>query len=243
MIAWLSGWLKEIILVILLATFVDLMLPNSSMQRYVKVVISLFILVVLLSPIISALFDRTFNIKTAVELENWSQANPSGRASETSIRDILQEGERLRAKGVKQAADITKERLAGRIQQQIAEYASQQVREVNVKLDIGPDETLSIDSLEVILVNDEERNAVKEGSSGSGTGLTIPPVKPIEPVNIKIHVGKETSEAVPAAAQTERQDKAIREIGQRIKRMLADQWKIPEDKIQIVFDRNPSNPE
>lgn len=38
---WLSDWLKSIIMVILLATFVDILLPNQTMQRYVKTVISL----------------------------------------------------------------------------------------------------------------------------------------------------------------------------------------------------------
>ncbi|MEB3101447.1 stage III sporulation protein AF [Ferviditalea candida] len=243
MIAWLSGWLKEIIMVILLATFVDLMLPNSSMQRYVKVVISLFILVVLLSPILSALFDRSFSIKAAAELENWSQADAYGKASEAATRYILQQGEKLREEGVKQAADITRERLAGLIRQQIERTEPQRVREVNVKLDIGPNQSLSIGSVQVVLLNDGERDAVKEKSSGSGTGLTISPVKPIEPVDIKIHVGKQKSEAVPAAARTESENASMRETGRRIKRMLTDQWKIPEDKIQIIFDRDPSKPE
>ena len=39
---WLAGWLKTVIMVIMLATFVDLLLPSNTMQRYVKTVLSLF---------------------------------------------------------------------------------------------------------------------------------------------------------------------------------------------------------
>ncbi|MED4609729.1 stage III sporulation protein AF, partial [Paenibacillus validus] len=52
---FLSGWLKSVVLVILIATFVDLLLPNQSMQRYVKTVISMFLLLTLLQPLLSLL--------------------------------------------------------------------------------------------------------------------------------------------------------------------------------------------
>lgn len=48
---WLSNWLQELIMIVLLATFVDMLLPNRSMERYVKLVLSLLILLTLLSPI------------------------------------------------------------------------------------------------------------------------------------------------------------------------------------------------
>ncbi|WP_240413997.1 stage III sporulation protein AF [Paenibacillus periandrae] len=58
---WLSDWLKSIIMVILLATFVDILLPNQTMQRYVKTVISLFILLTLLQPLFS-LFQKSTSV-------------------------------------------------------------------------------------------------------------------------------------------------------------------------------------
>lgn len=58
---WLSDWLKSIIMVILLATFVDILLPNQTMQRYVKTVISLFILLTLLQPLFS-LFQKSASV-------------------------------------------------------------------------------------------------------------------------------------------------------------------------------------
>ena len=55
MIAFLSNWLKEIVLLILIATFIDLLLPNRSMERYVKLVMGLVIILAILAPIISLL--------------------------------------------------------------------------------------------------------------------------------------------------------------------------------------------
>lgn len=53
--SWLGGWLREIILVVLLASFVELLLPSKSMERYARLVLSLLILLTMLSPIVSLL--------------------------------------------------------------------------------------------------------------------------------------------------------------------------------------------
>lgn len=48
---WLAEWLREIIFIVLIAVFIDLLLPNRAMERYVKFVVSLLILLTLLSPV------------------------------------------------------------------------------------------------------------------------------------------------------------------------------------------------
>ncbi|MBR0627508.1 stage III sporulation protein AF [Bacillus altitudinis] len=47
----LTEWITSIILFILFAIVIDLLLPNSSMQKYAKMVVSLLLIVVMLNPI------------------------------------------------------------------------------------------------------------------------------------------------------------------------------------------------
>lgn len=56
----LTGWVTNIIVLILLATVLELLLPNSSMQRYVKMVIGLMLMAVILSPVLT-IFSKDFN--------------------------------------------------------------------------------------------------------------------------------------------------------------------------------------
>jgi stage III sporulation protein AF len=51
--SFLTEWLTNIIVFILLAIVIDLLLPNSAMQKYVKMIISLLLILVLLQPIFS----------------------------------------------------------------------------------------------------------------------------------------------------------------------------------------------
>ncbi|MGB7999247.1 MAG: stage III sporulation protein AF [Anaerobacillus sp.] len=56
----ITGWITNIIVLILLATVLELLLPNSSMQRYVKMVIGLMLMAVILSPVLS-IFTKDFD--------------------------------------------------------------------------------------------------------------------------------------------------------------------------------------
>ncbi|MED4530668.1 stage III sporulation protein AF [Metabacillus fastidiosus] len=48
---FLTSWITNIILFILLAVIIDLLLPSSAMQKYAKIVISLLLIVVIINPI------------------------------------------------------------------------------------------------------------------------------------------------------------------------------------------------
>ena len=48
-------WVKSIIYVVLFASFLELLLPNSSMQRFIRVIMGLFILLAILNPVIGVL--------------------------------------------------------------------------------------------------------------------------------------------------------------------------------------------
>lgn len=61
--SFLIEWVTNIILFILLATVIDMLLPNSSMQKYTKLVIGLLLIAIILTPILKLIsqdFENTF---------------------------------------------------------------------------------------------------------------------------------------------------------------------------------------
>ncbi|PPA91316.1 stage III sporulation protein AF [Brevibacillus laterosporus] len=50
---WLNLWLRKVVLLVLLAAFLDLILPNTKIQQYVKMVMGLIILLTIMSPVFS----------------------------------------------------------------------------------------------------------------------------------------------------------------------------------------------
>ncbi|MEH7386891.1 stage III sporulation protein AF [Bacillus sp. JJ1521] len=52
-LSFIAEWITNIILFILLATIVDMLLPSSSMQKYVKMVTGLLLILIILTPLFS----------------------------------------------------------------------------------------------------------------------------------------------------------------------------------------------
>lgn len=60
---FITEWVTNIILFILLATVVDMLLPNSTFQKYAKMVAGLLLITVILTPVfklISSDFEDVF---------------------------------------------------------------------------------------------------------------------------------------------------------------------------------------
>lgn len=51
MLSFLREWIQEIVVLLVLATFIDLALPSSSLKKYVDYAVGLILLLLLLSPI------------------------------------------------------------------------------------------------------------------------------------------------------------------------------------------------
>lgn len=58
MIAYITAWIKDIIFVVLFSSFLEILLPNSNMQKFIRVILGLFILLTILNPIIVFLENR-----------------------------------------------------------------------------------------------------------------------------------------------------------------------------------------
>ena len=65
---FITSWVTNIIVFVLLATVIDMLLPNSAMQKYAKMVIGLLLIAVIISPILKLFhsdFDGLLKIATS----------------------------------------------------------------------------------------------------------------------------------------------------------------------------------
>lgn len=129
--SWLGEWLKHVILIVLLATFVDLILPSRSMERYVKLVLSLLILFTLLSPIVELLqFRGAQELKQVLSAQLDRGQRQQG--AQPSLEQILAEGEKLYQTQEKEALDWAGKQVAAMMKEQVEEHTGQRVQAVEV---------------------------------------------------------------------------------------------------------------
>ena len=72
MIEFLSNWVQGIIVAVIIATLIEMILPNGSSKKYVKVVIGMYILFTIVSPIIKKVGGKAIDLNT-INTEKYEQ--------------------------------------------------------------------------------------------------------------------------------------------------------------------------
>ena len=128
MMAEITEWVKSIVMVVLFATFLEFLLPASSMQRFVRVIMGLFIMLSILNPLIYVLYNRILPEPVAVF------GNPAAKATE--VERISRDA----AKGRNQLThEIYRKDLANQIRALV--MAIEGVAEVRVVVDTNDQES------------------------------------------------------------------------------------------------------
>ncbi|OKP95806.1 stage III sporulation protein AF [Paenibacillus sp. P46E] len=213
---WLGGWLRELILVVLLAAFVEMLLPSKSMERYARLVLSLLVLLTLLSPIVALLKgDVTGELSLAMNQQEKKGGVFSGAGKGAgSLEKILAEGRVLAAGAQEQSLKLAAEEVAGQMRNQIAGITGVQGAKVTVTLGMGKaSDTTQGEAVPVIASVNVSFPAAFSGSgtgSGAATGTTTGSpsesivITPVEPV--QVNLGSDSDKTSAAASATSSPD-------------------------------------
>ncbi|WP_438432220.1 stage III sporulation protein AF [Gorillibacterium sp. sgz500922] len=230
--AWLSSWVKEILVVVLIATFADMLLPNKSMQRYVKTVIGLFLLMLLLSPVLR-LFRMdwdTDKLLRSLQQQTSLVVQPAiGQTSPSATLDaVRQEAERLKALGSASAQKLVEQKLAGSIREEIAARFGQRPAAVEVATALDAQGVLNVASVRVTLA---------AADRSLPAWVQIEPVQPIDPVRPIAPLAGQAEAASKPVAAPEAGD------GNKSSGAIADYiaatWEVDPERIQVIRDEAP----
>lgn len=220
MIEAISLWLQKIILLVLLATVLDMLLPNSSIQRYVKFVMSLLILLSMISPII-VLFQKDLSAeKIALRIMNYGDSS-----SEKGWTQLKQYSEKLVRENDEEAGRFVKGQLESLIQAKVEEQYGVKVQSVHVVIDQELNKEQSypvISSVQLILDKDIQ-------DTGRGAGGASSQIQPVEPVTINVsgESSSKTSDAYSSPELTVSERKLLSEIANDI----SQTWGIERSQI------------
>lgn len=191
----LSGWLRQIIAVLLLASIIDLLLPNRTMQRYVRLVAGLFVLLTVATPVLSWM-KGDIGSKLAEGIDT-VVISPQGAPDQLAM--IEAEGERLRGKQTQQAASLASTRLAAAIRSDVEQSEQRAVRSVDVQTAKGKDGLWTVTGVKVVFEGSESAGFTAE----SGDIAAMKDIDPIADVDIQVEVGVGIKDNRPANGEEE----------------------------------------
>ncbi len=232
MIIWLNDWLRSIIAIILLAVFVELLLPNKAMQRYARLVVGLFVLLTILSPILKLIQgDMAGRLEAGLEL--WDERAIQQDARMPTLEDIQKRAEEMAVKRERDAAVLVQQTLQEAMKKELVKQMKAPVRSVDVELawieKKGKNGDLDIRHVVVELDLVAEEKAGQEKQNGD--------IQAVEPVSIAIRIdeikdaaGANQSEA--DEGQT-KQEELNHPAAQAVRSIIAAGWGVPSDRIQV----------
>ena len=85
MVGSISSWAQGIIVAVIVATIIEMLLPNNGNGKYIKTVVGIFVLFSIISPVISKFKDK--NEFTSSDLALYEK-NSKSEAIKTSASNI-----------------------------------------------------------------------------------------------------------------------------------------------------------
>ncbi|WP_251551324.1 stage III sporulation protein AF [Neobacillus muris] len=160
---FLKEWVTNIILFILLATVIDMLLPNSSFQKYTKMVTGLLLIAIILTPILKLISN---------DFESAIAAIPSaGNSGEKNMENLID----LKKKEIQASQDAyILEEMAVQLKSGVKEELMEQYGLEIAKIDIETDEQVDKafpENLQKVMIH------LKQPDTGS---KAVEAIKPIE---------------------------------------------------------------
>ena len=73
MLEWFRSWATRIVIAVIIATIIEMILPNSTSKKYIKIIIGIFIVYTIISPVIGSFKGEDLN--NYIKVENYIQSN------------------------------------------------------------------------------------------------------------------------------------------------------------------------
>ncbi len=205
MIEAIKGWIINIVIVIILLSFLEILMPDSKMKKYINLILGFIVMLVILGPIIEVL-NSTDNLQDDVFIIS----------SELNKKEYSFVSSNIENKQMNQLKALYKDRIRKDIAYRVESKYNVKVGKVNIEIEEDNQERNGgIKSLELYVLSSEElRNED-----------TIPIVKIDVSDNEKDNIEKNTNKSL---------DKDINiDLSRRIKEDISNIYNLNKTSIEI----------
>ena len=220
MINFLSSWVKNLCLALIVVSILEMLLPNNKTKKYVKMVMGLYILFSIIEPFIENSNELKFNVE---DLYN-----------QYSV-ETLAESENVNQKSMDSRLDeLYKQKLENDIVQKLYEEGYV-VEDCDVKAHISSNDT----GIELITIKIKEKkdnsNENDENQSNEKMNIEEKIVNEIQKIQkVEINVSKNQDNSSDKSTQSEQQNQNITKTDIKIvKQFLIKEYGVSEKCLRI----------
>lgn len=78
---FLNTWLQGIIVAVVIASIIQMILPNGNNKKYIKVVLGVYIVFQIITPVINKFFNSNFEISSLIDIDKYAKKMETYEAS------------------------------------------------------------------------------------------------------------------------------------------------------------------
>ncbi|GGE46573.1 hypothetical protein GCM10011391_26710 [Pullulanibacillus camelliae] len=212
-----SSWISQVVLLILLAIVLELLLPNDSFQKYVKLVVGLVLIVALLSPVIKVLHMPVEKIL--------NELNPP-KEEDALKNSINQHKNEIEHEQAAYKSNIVAVYMKNDVQEALGEqFGLTIVGDIHLDIDDSAKSPKVKHAVVVLGQADEAKKAAKNNQERSDKTKEIQPVKKVD-IQVRID---DTETDRQSSSQETKELKAV-------KAFLAKKWEIPQSRLTLQLE-------
>lgn len=180
MVSWLSTWTEAIIIAVIIATIIEMILPEGSSKKYIKVVIGVYILFTIVSPVITQFTGKSLAVSDFLDLGSYIN---EVKEKETT-QNLLQENNAASIK------DIYVGNLKADIQNKLK---GKGYIVTSILLEVGDDENYTLHKISLSITKDEDS---EEDSMAENSNTIVNDIAIVNEINISISNTQTTTNMV-----------------------------------------------
>lgn len=169
MIEWISNWAGGIVVAVIIGTVIEMILPSGNSKKYIKVVIGIYVLFTIVSPVITKFTGETIEVSDILDLDKYVE-----EAEDVGVQNTVQSNNQIM------------EVYSSGIQEDLKAKIEAKGYMVNsIDIGIANDESYSITDITIDVEKEEkvDGNEMVENEENTGEADSTNKVEPIENVN------------------------------------------------------------
>lgn len=223
MIDFISSWAQGLIVAVIIATIIEILLPEGNSKKFIKIVIGVFVLFQIISPVVQALGNNSSgNLSDILQIEKYQNQLAEYENQSTNLASTNEKTTReIYLNNVK--TDMTSK----------LEEKGYTVHSIEIETKTEESYTIEKISLNLEKANEEKEESKNENYQEQQVAQNVIPINAIE--EIQIQIGEETnSEQEQQDTSSEKNSKKLTSTQKKeVREYLSETYGVKEKNIEI----------
>ena len=212
---FLNLWLQGVVVAVIIATIIEMVLPNGNNKKYIKVILGIYVLFSIIVPIINKLSSGNFELSSIINIEEYT------KKMENNTNNINSNIDKLNGENIKQVyISSLKNNIKANLQEKNYEVSK-------IEILVDNSENYNIEEISIYLknkTNKKDENEIKKQVQYNTK------INEIEKIEIQIGDNKVN---VNNSEKLEEMNQVDENTKKEIKNYLANMYEINVQKINI----------